>query len=394
VIGDHELPEGWVQVILEDIITPSRIIVQSSNRSELPFIGLEHVEAETMKLLGSGLARDMKSHSLYFSSGNVLYGRLRPYLNKVFRPDFEGACSAEFIVFPKCNYLEPRYLQYFLNSWNFKKFASHLNAGDRPRVDWDQLKVFPFSFPPLPEQQRIVSAIEQQFSRLDESVALLKQSQKQLKRYRTSVLKAAVEGELTAQWRATHPDLEPASELLKRILVERRAKWEAEQIAKGRDPQKVKYVEPVEPDVSALGKLPDGGWVWTSLESISEALGGFAFSSKDFSSKGYQVIKMGNLKDNILNLKENPSFLEDVPPEILEKYQLQRNDLLITLTGTRNKRDYGYVVIVKNEKDLLLNQRIARLRFHYALPPIYYLIALQDEQFRDRFFQYETGNVG
>lgn len=120
---------------------------------------------------------------------------------------------------------------------------------------------------PLAEQQRIVEAIEQQFSRLDVGITLLRQAQKKLKLYRASVLKAAVEGELTAEWRATHPDSEPASELLKRILAERRAKWEEEQITKGKDPKKMKYEEPVGPDVSGLRKLPEG-WRYVYLEPL------------------------------------------------------------------------------------------------------------------------------
>ena len=71
----------------------------------------------------------------------------------------------------------------------------------------------------------IVAEIEKQFSRLDEAVTNLKRVKANLKRYKAAVLKAAVEGKLTEEWRKAHPDVEPASELLKRILAERRAKW-------------------------------------------------------------------------------------------------------------------------------------------------------------------------
>jgi type I restriction enzyme S subunit len=67
---------------------------------------------------------------------------------------------------------------------------------------------------------------------------------------------------------------------------------------------------------------------------------------------------------------------------------------LITLTGTRKKRDYGFVSIVGDEKKLLLNQRVARLKFTKEVRAEYYLIALQSEEFRDRLFSGETGNVG
>ncbi len=75
------------------------------------------------------------------------------------------------------------------------------------------------------EQDRIVAEIEKQFSRLDEAVANLKRVKANLKRYKAAVLKAAVEGKLTEEWRKANPDVEPASKLLERILAERRAKW-------------------------------------------------------------------------------------------------------------------------------------------------------------------------
>lgn len=157
---------------------------------------MENIEAHTMKLLGTVPAGTMKSSAVHFQPDDVLYGRLRPYLNKVYRPNFEGLCSAEFIVFPKTEGISSRYLQYFLNSFSFASYATHLNAGDRPRVDFEQLSPYPFPVAPYEQQKCIVAEIEKQFSRLDEAVANLKRVKANLKRYKASVLKAAVEGEL------------------------------------------------------------------------------------------------------------------------------------------------------------------------------------------------------
>jgi type I restriction enzyme S subunit len=78
---------------------------------DLPFIGMEHVEAHSMRLLGTVPAGTMKSSAVRFKPGDVLYGRLRPYLNKVYRPTFEGLCSAEFIVLPENERINGGYLQ-------------------------------------------------------------------------------------------------------------------------------------------------------------------------------------------------------------------------------------------------------------------------------------------
>ncbi len=112
--------------------------------------------------------------------------------------------------------------------------------------------------PPSAEQQRIVAAIEQQFSRLDAGIAALRRAQQLLKRYRAAVLKAAVEGKLTEDWRAAHPDVEPGSALLHRILAERRTHWEEEQRAKGKDTTKMRYEEPATPDTIEFAGVAGG----------------------------------------------------------------------------------------------------------------------------------------
>lgn len=129
----------------------------------------------------------------------------------------------------------------------------------------------PFFLCPTEEQRRISSKVEELFSDLDASVAALERARANLKRYRAAVLKAAVEGRLTAQWRKTHPAAEPASQLLERILAERRRKWEQAQLAKftaaGKAPPKGwkdKYPEPAKPDTTNLPELPEG-WCWSSL---------------------------------------------------------------------------------------------------------------------------------
>lgn len=181
----------WQQLPLGQVFKPNRPRVSPAEKPELPFIGMEHVEAHTMKLLGTVPAETMKSSTVHFQPGDVLYGRLRPYLNKVYRPDFEGLCSAEFIVFPETEGVDNRYLQYFLNSNDFVSFATGLNEGDRPRVDFKQISPYTFPLAPLPEQRRIVSAIETQLGRLDAAVARLHAAKARLKRYKQAVLKAA-----------------------------------------------------------------------------------------------------------------------------------------------------------------------------------------------------------
>ena len=145
---------------------------------------------------------------------------------------------------------------------------------------------------PLDEQRRIVAKIEELFSDLDAGVAALERAKANLKRYRAAVLKAAVEGKLTEQWRADHPNTEPASKLLARILTERRQKWESAQLAKfaaaGKEPPKnwrEKYVEPTPPDTTELSPDCRTAGLGTSVEQLGNVQLGRQRSPKNRSNK-------------------------------------------------------------------------------------------------------------
>lgn len=265
-----DLPSGWARTRLADLVAPRAERVAPQVHAEKRFIGLEHVEAHTTRILGSVPASEVKSSVLRFKSGDILYSRLRPYLNKVVKPDFEGVASAEFIVLPDQKHLRSSFLKHRLNSIDFVSFASRLNTGDRPRVDFDQIAEFPVHLPPPAEQERIADKLDELLSGLEAGTAALGRARENLKRYRAAVLKAAVEGKLTEKWRAEHREVEPACRLLERILAERRKRWkeaqlkryaEKRQVAKG---WKTKYMEPAKPDVAGMSKLP-GSWLWSSL---------------------------------------------------------------------------------------------------------------------------------
>lgn len=165
------------------------------------------------------------------------------------------------------------YLYYFLKSQT-KRLRTINQGAAQPNLNTGIVKAISVPLAPENEQHRIVAKIEELFSDLDAGVAALKRAKSNLKRYRASVLKAAVEGKLTEQWRAKHPATEPASALLARILKDRRLKWEADQLAKfaaaGKEPPKNwrdKYVEPSPPDTTGLPELA-ADWTWASVQQV------------------------------------------------------------------------------------------------------------------------------
>lgn len=180
------------------------------------------------------------------------------------------------IAFTKPDPVDAKYLFYYL-MYTRGDLASLGKGATQKNISQTVIKEFPFVLAPLDQQKRIVAEIEKQFSRLDEAVANLKRVKANLKRYKAAVLKAAVEGKLTEEWRKAHPDVEPASKLLDRILAERRAKWEEAELAKmeakGKAPKndkwKAKYKAPVAADATNLPELPEG-WVWATLPQLGE----------------------------------------------------------------------------------------------------------------------------
>ena len=350
---------------LGEVVRPNRPRVKPETMPDAPFIGMEHVEAHTMKLLGTVPAATMKSSAVHFKPGDVLYGRLRPYLNKVFRPTFEGLCSAEFIVFPENERIDGRYLQYFLNSGTFVRFATHLNAGDRPRVDFDQIAPYPIPVPTLERQREVVAELEKQFSRLDEAVANLQRVKANLKRYKASVLKAAVEGRLveteaTLARREGRP-YETGEQLLQRIQIARQSQW----AGRGR------YKEPESIRQDETCTLPDG-WCWATLEQLHLQIAdvdhkmpkaiddGIPYvSTKDFFGDegiNFDAAKRISLEDfNALSRKVRP----------------ENGDILLSRYGT-----VGEVRLVTTTEPFQASYSVAILKPVRGLIPVNYLASV------------------
>jgi len=139
---------------------------------------------------------------------------------------------------------------------------------------------------------------------------------------------------------------------------------------------------------------PKEGWEEKKLGEMSEIQSGFAFKSTQFQKRGeFQVIRMGNVRPGIIRYNESPVFIDSVDESTIEKALLKVGDMIITQTGSRNKRDYGFTVLIDKE-NLLLNQRIARIRVVNTITNKYLLYYSWTDYFRDQYFANEGGTVG
>lgn len=239
-------------------------------------------------------------------------------------------------------------------------YHDYVTGTTRLKLPQAPMRRIPLLVPPLPEQWRIVDALESYLTRLDDAVATLERVQRNLRRYRASVLKAAVEGRLVPTGaepaRAADRDYEPASALLERILVERRRRWE-QSVRRG------KYQEPAAPDISGLSSLPDG-WCWVRAEQICE------FITKGTTPQGHLMsqgsgevpyIKVYNLTfDGSLDFSIDPTFVSHkTHTGTLARSVVYPGDVLINIVGP----PLGKVSIVpKTYPEWNINQAIARYR--------------------------------
>ncbi|MDO8308220.1 MAG: restriction endonuclease subunit S [Actinomycetota bacterium] len=190
------LPEGWREVTLGDVVAPISDRETPDPATEIPFIGMEHVEGQSGRVLAYGDASDIKSASPLVEPGDILYGRLRPYLNKVAIAPEKAYTSGEFIVFRGNDEVDGRWLKWRFTARDFVDYAISLNAGDRPRVKWPQMRPFRLQLPPLDEQHRIVELLEEHLCRIDAAEHGLAQSDRSTAALIRSALAQGLRGEL------------------------------------------------------------------------------------------------------------------------------------------------------------------------------------------------------
>ena len=137
-------------------------------------------------------------------------------------------------------------------------------------------------------------------------------------------------------------------------------------------------------------------WEWCKLGDLVSFLGGFAYKSNTYvSSSDWQVIRIGNIKNDNLILDSQPVFVSEEIGNSTRKYLIKTNDILFSMTGTKGKRDYFFSVVVPElNRNLLLNQRVGCLRKISKDIDIYFLcLVLKGQYVLDAIFSTETGNV-
>ena len=156
------MKDGWLTKTLREVCVVEK---HQGTHKDLPYVGLEHIESNTGRFVGSPEPLGVKSSTFRFSAEHVLYGRLRPYLNKVMLPDFAGHCSTEIFPLRPRPGLSRKFLQYwFLMDATVEQIKVTCTGARMPRANMNAVLDFEFPLPPPTEQQRIVAILDEAFA--------------------------------------------------------------------------------------------------------------------------------------------------------------------------------------------------------------------------------------
>jgi len=350
-----ELPKGWVLTRLGEVLDVSSGYgfpkkYQGKLDGDLPFFKVGDISKTVLDgnmYLGNAEnyisfdeceeinAQPLKRGTIVFAKiGEAIKLNRRAILNQPSLVDNNVMGIHSF-----SNGLNNLFIYYFLLTI---KLGDYSRATTVPSVRKTDVENILFPLPPLPAQQRIVAKIEELFTKLDTGVKALKKIKTQLKLYRQSVLKSAMEGKLTEKWRRTHKDeLEPASVLLEKIKEERKKKLG----------KKYKELPPVDTENSP--KLPEG-WCWTRLgEACLDPQYGWTTSAV---TEGIlHLLRTTDITSGSIDWNTVP-FCKEEPSE-KEKYLLKDGDIVISRAGS-----VGYSHLIKNPKEAIFASYLIRFR--------------------------------
>jgi type I restriction enzyme, S subunit len=367
------LPPGWIVAAIEKFAhtatggTPSRA-VPAYFGGTIPWVksgelgdGLVQSTEDTLSELGV-----KSSNAKVFPRGTLCIALYGATVGKVGILDMDATTNQAVCGIFLPDGVDTRYMFNFLLSMR-RELIKQGKGGAQSNISNGIVRQLPVPLAPPAEQLRIVAKIEELFSDLDAGVSALERVRANLKRYRAAVLKAAVEGRLTEAWRTRHPATEPAAALLERILAERGAKWEQDQLRKfkesGKTPPKgwkENFEDSSAPLIGGLGSLPPG-WSWSNIDRIADVQGGIQKQPKRApASNAYPYLRVANVRRDQLLLDDLEKF--ELFPGELERLRLEPNDLLI-VEGNGSLTEIGRSAIWRGEIPNCVHQNhIIRVR--------------------------------
>jgi len=321
----------WPSVKIGDVVHQERDPVGSFDGDGLPVLGVTNTEGVT----NTGVeASDDKSKYFRLRPGRFVYNPYRINVGSIGLSSStqNGICSPAYVVFAPTKRIDAAFLRFFLKSARGNQLINfHGNRGSvRSALRFDDLAEMEIPLPPLVEQRLVTARIEEVASQIYEVRTLRHQAAKE-----ADVLVAA-----------------------------------------------------------EMHKVFHFNEAQTTVGDFAKVQGGFAFASGSYDENGsHQVVRIGNVRDGFLDLSRAPVRWDPSGDTRVLRYELKPDDLVISMTGTREKRDYGFIAKVPENSRLLLNQRVGRFNVHREVDRNYLFHFLRSPFFRDRLFPSATGTA-
>lgn len=309
----------WQEKYIKDlcIVVKDKYDPKNNDTNEKIYIGLENMMTNK-GIISKNNSLKIKSVKTKFEKYDLLYGRLRPYLNKHDVVTFDGICSTDILVFRFKNKITAKYINYYFDTVDFIKYVvKNSNGINLPRVSAKEIGLYKIKLPPINEQQRIVNIIESLFAKLDRAKELIENTLVQFEQNKMAILHKAFTGELTVKWRKENNiDLSSWQNYQLKDICEK--------ITDGTH-QTPKYTD-------------DGGYIFLSSKNVKSG------------------------KIDWKNIKYIPKDLHDI---LYERIAPQRDDILLAKNGTT-----GVAAIVDRDIifDIYVSLALLRVNKKYILP--------------------------
>jgi len=186
------IPKDWKVVRLGEVCEKRGEVYLPSKSDKYKFVGLEHIFPGERTVKNYAFDADLKSSKFKFYPGDILYGKLRPYLDKAALAEFEGICSTDLLVL-RCilDQVFPEFLVYILHTRRFIEYAIATTAGtNHPRTSWKSVRDFPLPLPPLPEQKKIAEIL----MTVDRKMELLRKKRELLRQVKKGLMEDLLTG--------------------------------------------------------------------------------------------------------------------------------------------------------------------------------------------------------
>ena len=172
-----------------------------------------------------------------------------------------------------------------------------------------------------------------------------------------------------------------------KLLKEKRQAVISHAVTKGLNPKAAMCDSGVE----WLGEVPEH-WDVAKVKYFASIQGGYAFSSDSFQESGVQLLRIGNVYLNRLALERQPIFVDESFVKSHKNFSVRRGDILMSLTGTLGKTDYGFAVHVDEEGPFMLNQRVAKITpVESKIAPEYLIYAIRSESYLKQLYSLPSG---